>query len=262
MIRRDTAWPEGTPCWVDLSVDDIPKAIGFYSGVFGWEAVQGGPEVGGYSITYVDGRAVAGIGPKMGPADAPTAWTVYLATDDADATAAKIKGAGGQLAMEPMDVMDIGRMGIAIDITGAAFGIWQARSHIGIGLANAPGAVTWNEHFSRDFEGAKAFYAAVFGYEYGDMSSDGFTYATLLLGGHEVGGIGAYPADVPASHPATWSTYFGTVDTDSEVAAVTNNGGSVVRPATDSPYGRTAVVTDDQGAAFSLISVPPDPEGG
>ena len=119
-------------------------------------------------------------------------------------------------------------MAIAADITGAAFGIWQARAHTGVGLANAPGALTWNEHLSRDFEGAKAFYAAVFGYEYGDMSSDGFSYATLLLDGHEVGGIGAYPDGTPADIPAAWSTYFGTADTDSQVAAVTNNGGSVV----------------------------------
>jgi uncharacterized protein len=260
VVVRDTPWPAGTPCWVDLGVGDIPLAIGFYSGVFGWEVVQGAPEVGGYSMAYFDGKTVAGIGPKMGPADTPTLWTVYFATDDADATAARIKGAGGQLFMDPMDVMDAGRMAIAADITGAAFGIWQAGAHTGAGLANAPGALTWNEHFSRDFEGAKAFYAAVFGYEYGDMSGDGFTYATLLLNGHEVGGIGAYPADIPADQPAAWSTYFGTADTDSQVAAVTNSGGSVLQPPRDSPYGRIAVVSDNQGAVFSVISVPPGGE--
>jgi uncharacterized protein len=259
VVVRDTAWPEGTPCWVDLGVSDIPLAIGFYSGIFGWEVVQGGPETGGYALAHLDGKTVAGIGPKMGPSDTPTVWTVYLATADADATAAKIKGAGGQLLMDPMDVTDVGRMAIAADISGAAFGIWQARAHIGVGLANAPGALTWNEHFSRDWEGAKAFYAAVFGYEYGDMSSDGFSYATLLLGGHEVGGIGEYPNGTPEGTPAAWSTYFGTADTDSEVAAVTNNGGHVVRPPEDTPYGRIAVVTDNQGAVFSLISIAPNP---
>ena len=96
----------------------------------------------------------------------------------------------------------------------------------------------------------------MFGYEYGDMSSDGFSYATLLLNGHEVGGIGAYPDGTPEGMPAAWSTYFGTADTDSEVAAVTNNGGSVVRPPEDSPYGRLATVADNQGAVFSLISIP------
>jgi uncharacterized protein len=256
VVTRDTPWPVGTPCWVDLGVGDISKAIAFYTAQFGWQVEEGGPETGGYSMASLEGRAVAGIGPKSGPPDAPSAWTTYLATEDADATAAKIKGAGGQLLMDPMDVMDVGRMAIAADTTGAAFGIWQARAFPGAQLTNAPGALTWNEHMSRDFEGAKAFYAAVFGYEYGDMSSEGFSYATLLLGGHEVGGIGQYPQGSPEL-PAAWTTYFATADTDASVAQVMRGGGTVLRPAEDSPYGRLASVTDDQGAVFALISLPP-----
>jgi predicted enzyme related to lactoylglutathione lyase len=258
MVTRDTVWPEGTPCWVDLGVSDIPKAITFYSQVFGWDIPRGGPEVGGYSVASLGGRTIAGIGPKMGPAEAPSMWTVYLATDDADVSVAKIKSAGGHVVSEPMDVMDLGRMAVATDITGAVFGLWQGKKHTGAQLANAPGALTWNEHFSRDFEGAKAFYAAVFGYEYGDMSSDTFSYATLLLAGHEVGGIGGYPPDTSAGMPAEWGTYFGTTDTDKSAGIVTQSGGAVVRPPADSPYGRTATVTDDQGAPFSLISMVPE----
>jgi hypothetical protein len=257
MVTRDTAWPEGTPCWVDLGVSDIPKAIAFYSDLFDWDIPQGPPETGGYSVASLDGYDTAGIGPKMGPAEAPSMWMVYLASDDADATAAKATKAGGTLLMEPMDVMEFGRMAVATDITGAVFGIWQGRKQTGIGLANAPGALTWNEHLSRDFEGAKAFYAAVFGYEYGDMSSDQFTYATLLLSGHEVGGIGAYPAGTPGNVPAAWSTYFGTSETDESVVGAVEHGGTIVREPADSPYGRVATVADDQGAVFSLISVPP-----
>lgn len=257
MVTRDTPWPAGTPCWVDLGVSDIPKAIAFYTAQFGWDVEQGGPETGGYSIASLGGRAVAGIGPKQGPPEAPSAWTTYVATDDADATAAKIKGAGGQVLTDPMDVMDVGRMAIAVDTTGAAFGLWQPRAFGGAQAANEPGALSWNEQMSRDFEGGKAFYAAVFGYEFGDMSSEGFSYATLLLGGHEVGGIGQYPEGVPADMPAAWTTYFATADTDASVAQATKAGGSVIRPPEDSPYGRLATVTDNQGAVFSLISLPP-----
>ena len=256
MVTRDTAWPEGTPCWVDLGVSDIPKAISFYSELFDWDILPGPPETGGYSVASLDGHDTAGIGPKMGPAEAPSMWMTYLASDDADATAAKATKAGGGLLMEPMDVMEFGRMAIATDITGAVFGIWQGGKQTGVSLANAPGALTWNEHFSRDFEGAKAFYAAVFGYEYGDMSSDQFTYATLLLSGHEVGGIGAYPAGTPQNIPAAWSAYFGTSGTDESVAAAVRLGGTVVREPADSPYGRMATVADDQGAVFSVISMP------
>jgi predicted enzyme related to lactoylglutathione lyase len=261
MVTRDTPWPDGTPGWVDLGTGDIQKAIGFYSSQFGWTISQGGPEVGGYSMAQLDGRNVAGIGPLMGPPGTPSAWTTYFSSSDADATAARITSAGGQLMMEPTDVMDAGRMLVAADTTGAVFGVWQARNHTGAQVANVPGAFTWSEHMSRDFEGAKAFYAAVFGYEYGDMSTDGFSYATLLINGQQVvGGIGAFPGGAEDAHPAFWGVYFGTADTDKSVELLTSHGGKLIRPATDSPYGRMAVVADNQGAAFSLISTPEDPD--
>ena len=135
MVARDTAWPSGTPCWVDLGVDDIVKASAFYAGLFGWEIQAGPPEAGGYVMCLTNGRPVAGIGPKQGPPGTPPAWTTYLAADDADNTARMVKTAGGQVLMEPMDVMDVGRMAVAADPGGAVFGIWQARTHIGVGLA-------------------------------------------------------------------------------------------------------------------------------
>jgi len=241
---------------VDVSVDDVPKAVAFYEALFGWDIQVGGPEVGGYAIAHQDGKIVAGIGPKMGPAEMPSAWTTYLATEDADATAAKIKGAGGQLLAEPMDVMEEGRMAIAMDTSGAAFGIWQGEHTTGIGVANEPGALTWNEDMSRDFEGSKAFYHDVFGYDYQDMSGDGFKYAMLMVDGHEVGGIGEYPEGTPAEVPAAWGSYFAVEDTDAAMAKAVELGGSVVRPAEDSPYGRMGTVTDDHGAIFSVMTPP------
>jgi uncharacterized protein len=259
MVIRDTPWPDGTPCWVDLGASDIPKAIAFYSSQFGWDVEVGPPEVGGYSMARLGGRNVGAIGPIMGPPGSPSAWTTYFASADVDATSARIANAGGQILSGPMDVMDQGRLVVAADVEGAAFGVWQGRKHTGAEVANVPGAFTWSEHMSRDFEGAKAFYAAVFGYEYGDMSSDGFSYATLLINGQQVvGGIGAFPPGQDASHPAYWSVYFGASDTDKSVDTATANGGRVVRPAADSPYGRMAVVADPEAAVFSLISTPAD----
>jgi uncharacterized protein len=254
VVTRDSRWPAGTPCWVDVSVDDVPKAVAFYEALFGWDVQVGGPEAGGYAIAHKDGRIVAGIGPKMGPAEAPAAWTTYLATDDADATAAKITDAGGQVLAGPMDVMEEGRMAVAMDTAGGAFGIWQGGNTTGIGLANETGALSWNEHMSRDFAGSEAFYRGVFGYDYQDMSGDGFTYAMLMVDGHEVGGIGEYPEGTPAEVPAAWFAYFAVEDTDAAVAKVVELGGSVVQPIRDSPYGRIGAVADNHGAVFSLIT--------
>ena len=184
-------------------------------------------------------------------------WMTYLATSDADATAAKIKSAGGQLVVDPVDITDVGRMAVAVDPSGAVFGLWQARAFPGAQLVNDIGTMRWNEQVSRDFEGSKAFYAAVFGYEYADMSGSGFSYATFKVDGRDVGGIGDLHAGVPADTPPAWRVYFGTADTDVSVARVQANGGSVIREPIDHPYGRMSTVADDQGGVFSLLGVTP-----
>ncbi len=98
----------------------------------------------------------------------------------------------------------------------------------------------------------------MFGYEYGDIGATGFRYATLKTGGSEVGGIGELDGSLPATVAAHWSVYFAVEDTDAAVATVNGLGGATVRPAWDSPYGRIAIVADNDGAAFSLISAPTD----
>jgi predicted enzyme related to lactoylglutathione lyase len=256
MTTRDTPWPDGTPCWADLGAPDIAKAREFYSDVFSWAVQPGGPETGGYSVAELNGRGVAGVGPKMGPPEAPTMWMTYLATSDANATAAKIKAAGGQVVTEPTDVVDVGRMAVAVDPAGAVFGVWQARAFPGAQIVNEPGAMCWNEQMSWDFEDSRAFYAAVFGYEYGDVDG-GSSYATFKVDGRDVGGIGGLHAGVPAGTPAGWRVYFGVADTDASVARVQANGGSVIREPIDHPYGRMSTVADDQGALFSLLGVTP-----
>ena len=261
MVTRDTAWPAGTPCWADLGVGDIAQASTFYTSLFGWDIQAGPPEAGGYAMCLKDGRAVAGIGPKQGPPGTPAAWTTYLASDDADETAGKVRAAGGQVLMEPMDVMDVGRMAVAADPGGAVFGVWQARAHTGFGLANEPGSVCWTENMSRELDRNKAFYQAVFGYEYSDIESTGFRYATLKVGGRDVAGIGELDSSFPAEVPAHWMVYFLVTDTDTTVATAGAAGGSVMRPPWDTPFGRMAIITDDQGAVFAVMSQPAASEG-
>ena len=72
--------------------------------------------------------------------------------------------AGGGVLAPPMDVMDLGKMAIFTDTTGAAFGVWQPGTFIGAARVNGAGALCWNELGTRDVEGAKAFYGEVFGW--------------------------------------------------------------------------------------------------
>ncbi len=256
MATRNEPWSHGTPCWVDLGVEDVDRARVFYEGLFGWDVEPGPPEAGGYAMCLKDGHPAAGIGPKQA-ADQPSVWITYLAADDADEVVAKLGEHGGHVLMEPMDVMDVGRMAIATDAAGAVFGIWQARAHHGVGIANEPGSLTWNEQMSRTFEQSKDFYGAVFGWGFEDMSGDGFEYATFTTDGNTAGGIGTLTEDVPAQVPAHWRTYFQVEDTDDALATVERLGGSVHSPPFDTPFGRMAAVQDDQGATFMVLSPVP-----
>lgn len=254
MTTRKEPWPDGVPGWVDLMVPDRHVAREFYRALFGWEFDESGPETGYYATCRLGGRAVAGIG--QSPADQPgppPVWTTYLATASADDAATAVTAAGGQVIMPPMDVMEYGRMAVAADPTGAAFGLWQSGTHTGAELVNEPGSVTWNEVLTTDVEAAKAFYAAAFGYGYEDMDAPGVTYATIQLGGQPVGGIGAMPPYVPAGTPPHWLTYFATVDTDRTCATAVAGGGVVHGEPWNTPFGRLAVLGGPAGETFAVM---------
>jgi predicted enzyme related to lactoylglutathione lyase len=170
---------------------------------------------------------------------------------------AKVKVAGGTVIAEPMDVMDLGRMAIFADPTGAVFGIWQPGTFIGAGLVNEPGALSWNELNTRDPEAAKAFYDAVFGwgFEDNDMGEMG-TYTTLKLGDDMVGGmLDMGGRGVPEQVPAHWQVYFAVEDTNATVEQAKGAGGSVMVEPMEVPAGRFAILTDPFGASFAVITL-------
>jgi predicted enzyme related to lactoylglutathione lyase len=258
MVHRDTPWTPGTPCWVDLMTTDPRAAQDFYRELFGWQIDVGGEETGFYAMCSVGGRAAAGIGPMMGAGDDhPPVWSTYLATSDVEATTATALQAGATVVAPVIDVMDFGRMSFVQLESGGVVGFWQAGTTIGVEIANEPGTLTWNEFLTRDYEGAKDFYAAVFGYGYTEIGNANFRYSMIAIEGDTtVGGIGELPADVPASVPPHWRAYFSVVDTDETVARAEQLGGSVLRPARDMPFGRWADLADPQGAMFSVVRPP------
>ena len=104
---------------------------------------------------------MAGIGPQMGPGPG---GEHHVNTADADATAGRVKAAGGQVLAGPFDVMDAGRMAVIADPTGAVLGVWQPGTHIGAQVVNEPGAWGWSELVTTDIDTAIAFSIAVFGW--------------------------------------------------------------------------------------------------
>ncbi len=243
----------GTPCWLDLWTPDRPAAMDFYATVFGWDYVVAPEEQHFYTTAQVRGLDAAGILTPPGNPDAPCVWLVYLAVDDVDAAAAAIEEHGGQVIAGPIGVPGEGEMRfvLAMDPTGGMFGAWHAAGNRGADVANEPGSFVWNELMTQDPDTARKFYSAVFGLEVSEPMSADFDYTTIRSGGRDVGGIGKAAEGAPAH----WGTYFAVADTDATVATVREAGGAVFGDAHDSPYGRTAVCADPQGAVFSVLGV-------
>jgi predicted enzyme related to lactoylglutathione lyase len=242
--------PDGTPTWIDLGIPELDLAMEFYGSLFGWEFAVGPEEYGRYTTCMLEGRRVAAIMPHPDPAAASFWWNVYFATADCDATAERIRAAGGTIVSEPMDVMDQGRMAIARDPSGAPFGLWQGRKHIGCEVVNEPGALVRNDLVTPDPEPARAFYATVFTFTL-DRNPDLPEYDFTFLrrpDGHEIGGI----MGSPHASSSAWATTFEVDDADEVVARARAARGSSGEPE-DFLYGRLAVITDPFGAEFSVI---------
>ena len=253
-----TTYKPGTPSWVDLGSPDIGASAEFYGALFDWDVPESenAEQTGGYRQATRSDRPVGGMMPLMQEGQ-PPAWTTYVSVQDADATTAAVKGAGGNVLAEPMDVMDLGRMAIFADPTGAVFGVWQPGTFTGAGLVNEPGAIAWNELNTRDAGAAKAFYSAVFGWAFEDQEMEGAgLYTTIMVGENPVGGmLDMSTRDVPEQVPAHWQVYFAVEDTDATIAQAKERGGSVMVEPIDIPAGRFSILTDPHGASFAVIAL-------
>jgi hypothetical protein len=113
--------------WRELMTTDWQGAFDFYSKVFGWTVdydFDMGPEMGTYRIFSTPGHPRAG-GMMNKPAGnpAPTAWGFYFRVDGIDAGAERIKDAGGQVIMGPVEVPDGQYVVVGLDPQGAGFGL-------------------------------------------------------------------------------------------------------------------------------------------
>jgi hypothetical protein len=251
MPTRETPWPAGTPCWVDLMVPDLDAAIEFYGKLTNWTFADGGEEFGHYRTCLVDGRPAAGIGPAMS-ADQPAVWTVYFASEDIDATAKLITENGGAIVAGPMDIGDICRIAIATDHVGAVFGVYQRGSSIGVEVVQEPGALVWESGMFADVPKAREFYGTALGLEFAPipgMEQD--VYGAFTVGGEMMGGIGGMMG-APEGTPNGWTAFIEVADVDAAVGAAVAGGAKVVAAAEDTPFGRMSTLVDPFGAVIAV----------
>lgn len=158
--------------------------------------------------------------------------------------------------VEPMDVMDVGRMAIGIDPAGATFSIWQSRTHTGAGLVNDPNTWCWSELTTREPQRSIEFYGAVFGWTAGLLPMAGNDYTEFRMADRSIAGMMPMEGDAwPDDTPNHWLVYFAVDDCEAAVARVEELGGKVAVAPTEVPPGTFALVSDPQGATFGVIAM-------
>jgi uncharacterized protein len=259
-MNAGASTPIDRPAWVELSSPDAAASRDFYSKLLGWHVeVSPDPQYGGYGIARVDGEDVAGIGPKQSP-EAPTAWGLYIGTNDVDALAGKVTAAGGTVVAPPFDVGDQGRMAVFADPAGAFFSAWQSRTMRGFGT-QAPNTFGWAELNARGVGRAIPFYEQVFGWstKVSSLGDGQPEYNEFQVDGESVAGAWEIDASVPAEVPSYWTIYFNVDDVDTAYRRAIDLGATEVVAPAEIPGGRFAILTDAQGAMFGLIRVDAPP---
>ncbi|HET9121825.1 MAG TPA: VOC family protein [Solirubrobacterales bacterium] len=259
-MSERTEYAPGEFCWVDLATTDVDGAKAFYDDLLGVQA-EDAPgdqeETGGYGFLMRDGKMVAGIGPVQS-GEGHSAWASYIKVEDTDATAAKVKDAGGSVFFGPVDLPnDSGRVAMLRDPEGAFIGIIQQERHPGAQIVNELGAWTWNNLLTRDPEGAKRFYGDVFGWT--AIQNEEAPPGILMwqVEGQRwpegMGGLMELGAELPAEMPPHWQVYFVVDDADQAIERAEAGGATLAFGPIDVPVGRLATLVDPQGAAVSIF---------
>jgi len=225
----------GSFCWIELATTDGPGAKKFYTELFGWEAQDSpiGPDMV-YTMLKLNGKDVGALfqkGEMM--KDVPTHWASYVSVNSADETVAKAKSLGGTIRQEAFDVMDVGRMAVITDPTSATFCIWEPKKHKGIGVKGETNSFGWKTK----------------------TDSGATPYTEIINGEEHIGGIMQIQPHM-GPMPPNWGIYIAVDDCDGTAQKATSLGGRQYVPPTDIPkVGRFAVLSDPQGAVFSIIKL-------
>ncbi|MEA3177274.1 MAG: uncharacterized protein QOI59_797 [Gammaproteobacteria bacterium] len=251
---------QGQFFWYDIMTTDTKAAAKFYAHVVGWSVQNADAEGKEYSIFTANGQGVAGLMPIPDDAakqGAKPGWMGYVAVDDVDAAAAKLKREGGTVHRGPVTVPGIIRFAVVSDPQGAAF-------YVARGLSTdvpeplprgTTGTIGWRELYATEWQSALAFYQKMFGWTTADTLDMGEMgkYQLFATGAEPVGGMMTKPPVMPRPY---WGYYFNVPAIDAAAERVKSAGGAVVMGPAEVPGPMWIIqCTDPQGAYFALVSV-------
>lgn len=117
--------PLGAFSWHELATSDNEAAFAFYSGLFGWDAMQRMDmgALGVYLIFGENGVQRGGIYIKPAENPGPPNWLPYVRVPSADEGFAVALSKGAKGTVPPMEVPGGGRIANVIDPAGASFAV-------------------------------------------------------------------------------------------------------------------------------------------
>lgn len=253
----------GSFIWYELMTSDADAASAFYGAVVGWSVSPKDPAAAmdyrfiGRSDGGMNG-GVMQLTDDMRENGARPAWIPYLYVPDVDKAVGAILDDGGKLLM-PKHTIPQGSFAMVTDPQGVPFyvmcpvpppGKTEARSDVF--SPSEVQRVRWNELASPDLEGAKAFYAMHFGFEFNNSMPMG-PMGDYCFIDHHGQVLGAVMQGQPGQ-PPLWLPYFGVPSTLAAKAAIEANGGTVLHGPHEVPGGGWIVVAaDPAGAAFGVV---------
>jgi predicted enzyme related to lactoylglutathione lyase len=117
----------------EIHAEDLDRAEGFYTEVFGWEVHKfDGPvdyrllNTGPNSEAGIDGALTERRLDRNG--DAVIAYVCTVQVDDIEATEAKVKEAGGEQVVDRQEIPEVGQLSYFKDTEGNIFGAMQPAS--------------------------------------------------------------------------------------------------------------------------------------
>lgn len=249
---------QGEFVWHDLATSDLAGATTFYTDLIGWSSAPMENVPMEYIGFHAGDAVVAGamaLTEDMKKVGAPSAWTPCIATENIEATCAKVKELGGNVLNAPSEVPG-GRFALLQDPQDAVFETFQSNENQDSEQHADPpvGHFCWYDLNTTDWEGARAFYGELFGWgESGSMDSPGGTYWMFKSqsGDRTVGGLSNMAATMNV--PAHWLCYITVADLDAALEQLKAAGGQVHNGPMEVPGGdRIAHCMDPQGAAIAL----------
>lgn len=256
-LNSDSAGLRGRFVWYELTTTDIDAAKAFYAKVVGWSTQDASAPGMSYTLFLCGQISVGGLmrlPTDAGKLGATPRWVGYVAVDDVDAVALRVKELGGAVYVPPTDIPNVSRFSVVADPELAIFVVvkWLRPRADRPAALGEPGRVGWHELLAADRERAFSFYAELFGWQRAGVATNLAEPSQLFsIGGATIGGVSAKSPALPIPF---WLYYFNVDDIDAAAKRVRAAGGEITSGPARVPDGSWMVTcTDPQGAMFALV---------